>query len=63
MNNLKYQSLILKPDAREFDVLVRSLWYRWPASNIRKRSRCTMDPTSDKFIGRRIGTVDGFICF
>jgi hypothetical protein len=51
----------IKPDAREFDVRVRA-FYDTDANPItlERYSRCTMDPTSDNFIGRRIGTLDGF---
>jgi hypothetical protein len=56
----KISIINIKPDAREFDVLVRS-FYDTDAQPVilESYSRCTMDPTSDKFIGRRIGTVDG----
>jgi len=51
----------IKPDAREFDIRIRS-FYDTDASPItlERFSRCTMDPTSDNFVGRRIGTLDGF---
>tara|TARA_R110000851_G_scaffold333537_1_gene515520 strand:+ start:10568 stop:12994 length:2427 start_codon:yes stop_codon:yes gene_type:complete len=51
----------IKPDAREFDIRVRS-FFDTDASpvTLERFSRCTMDPTSDNFIGRRIGTLDGF---
>lgn len=50
----------IKPDAKEFDVLVRS-FYDTDARPVilESFSRCTMDPTSANFIGRRIGTLDG----
>jgi hypothetical protein len=51
----------IKPDAREFDVRVRA-FYDTDASpvTLERYSRCTMDPTSDNFVARRIGTLDGF---
>ena len=50
----------IKPDDKLFDVEVRS--YSDSDSNpsiLEKFTKCTMDPTSDRFIGRRIGTLDG----
>lgn len=51
----------IKPDAREFDVRIRA-FYDTDANiiTLERYSRCTMDPTSDNFIGRRIGTLDGY---
>jgi hypothetical protein len=50
----------IKPDAREFDVLVRGFYDTDARPTILESfSRCTMDPTSANFIGRRIGTLDG----
>ena len=50
----------IKPDALEFDVLVRGFYDTDAHPTILESfSRCTMDPTSANFIGRRIGTVDG----
>jgi len=50
----------IKPDAKEFDVIVRS-FYDTDAQPVVLESytRCTMDPTSANYIGRRIGTLDG----
>jgi len=50
----------IKPDAKEFDVHVRS-FYDTDAQPVvlEAFARCTMDPTSANFIGRRIGTIDG----
>lgn len=50
----------IKPDVREFDVYIRA--FSDTDANpifLEKYSRCTMDPTSANFIGRRIGTLDG----
>jgi hypothetical protein len=50
----------IKPDAKEFDVLVRGFYDTDARPTILESfSRCTMDPTSANFIGRRIGTLDG----
>ena len=50
----------VKPDVKEFDVVVRA-FYDTDASPVvyEQFSRCVMDPTSANFIGRRIGTLDG----
>jgi hypothetical protein len=50
----------IKPDSREFDVQIRG-FYDTDAQPVILESfgRCTMDPTSANFIGRRIGTLDG----
>lgn len=60
-SEIKISIANIKPDAKEFDVQIRS-FYDTDASPsfLEKYSRCTMDPTSDNFIGRRIGTLDGF---
>jgi hypothetical protein len=49
----------IKPDSKEFDVVVRSYYDTDASPNVLEIfSRCTMDPTSDRFIGRLIGTID-----
>jgi hypothetical protein len=50
----------IKPDTLEFDVRIRG-FYDTDASPVilESFSRCTMDPTSANYIGRRIGTLDG----
>ena len=50
----------IKPDAKEFDVHIRS-FYDTDASPrvLESFTRCTMDPTSNNYIGRKIGTLDG----
>jgi len=50
----------IKPDTKEFDVIVRS-FYDTDAQPVilEAFTRCTMDPTSANFIGRKIGTLDG----
>lgn len=50
----------IKPDTREFDVFVRAFNDTDSQPVILESfSRCTMDPTSNNFIARRIGTLDG----
>lgn len=50
----------IKLDTREFDVIIRN-YYDSDASPtvLESFSRCTMDPNSNNYIGRRIGTLDG----
>lgn len=50
----------IKPDDKLFDVEIRA--YNDTDANpfiLEKFSKCSMDPSSDRFIGRRIGTLDG----
>lgn len=50
----------IKPDAKEFDVHVRGFYDTDAQPTVLESfSRCTMDPTSANFIGRKIGTLDG----
>lgn len=50
----------IKPDAREFDVYVRGFYDSDDRPVVLESyTRCTMDPTSANFIGRKIGTIDG----
>ena len=51
----------VKPDAREFDIRIRQ-YNDFDSSPItlERFPRCTMDPTSDNFVARKIGTLDGF---
>ncbi len=50
----------IKPDEKTFDVYVRS-FYDTDANPtyLEKYAGLTMDPTSNNYIGRRIGTLDG----
>ena len=50
----------IKLDTREFDVIIRN-YYDTDVSPVvlESFSRCTMNPNSNNFIGRRIGTLDG----
>lgn len=50
----------IKPDDKEFDVIIRA--YNDTDANpsiLERFSRCTMDPNSNNYIARRIGTIDG----
>ena len=50
----------IKPDVKEFDVIIRN--YADLDSNpviLEAYSKCTMDPTSNNYIARKIGTTDG----
>ena len=50
----------IKPDVKEFDVLIRGFYDNDARPTILESfSKCNMDPTSANFIGRKIGTVDG----
>jgi hypothetical protein len=50
----------IKPDTKEFDVLIRGFYDTDAQPQVLESfSRCTMDPTSNNFIARRIGTTDG----
>jgi len=60
-SEIKISIANIKPDNKEFDVYIRA--FSDTDANplfLEKFSRCTMDPTSNNFIGRRIGTLDGF---
>lgn len=56
----KISIINIKPDAKEFDVQIRA-FYDTDAQPVILESftRCTMDPASNSYIGRRIGTTDG----
>jgi hypothetical protein len=50
----------IKPDTKEFDVIIRAYFDTDAQPTILESfSRCTMDPTSNNYIARRIGTLDG----
>lgn len=50
----------IKPDAREFDIQVRAFYDTDAQPTILESfSRCTMDPNSANYVGRKIGTLDG----
>jgi hypothetical protein len=56
----KVSIINIKPDTKEFDVLIRGFYDTDAQPQILESfSRCTMDPTSNNYIGRRIGTLDG----
>jgi hypothetical protein len=57
---IKISIVNIKPDDKEFDILVRS-FYDTDAkpSIIEKFTKCSMDPTLTNYVGRKIGTYDG----
>jgi len=57
---IKISILNIRPDLKEFDVIVREFndTDRRPAI-LESFRRCSMDPTSDRYISRVIGTADG----
>jgi phage tail sheath protein FI len=58
--DIKVSITNIKPDAKEFDVEVRNFYDNDSKPSIVERfSKCNMDPTSDNYIGKRIGTTDG----
>jgi hypothetical protein len=50
----------IKPDTKEFDIIVRQ-WNDTDArpSILESYPKCNMDPASNNFVARRIGTADG----
>lgn len=50
----------IKPDAKEFDVHIRAFYDTDAQPTVLESfSRCTMNPASNNYIGRKIGTLDG----
>ena len=50
----------IQPDAKEFDLVVRSYFDTDARPNILESfSRCSMDPSSNNYIAKRIGSLDG----
>ena len=48
----------IRPDTKEFDVQIRAFYDTDASPSILETfSRCTMDPNSNNFIGRRIGIL------
>jgi len=59
-SQIKISIANIKPDTLEFDVQIRSFNDTDARPQILETfSRCTMDPTSNKYIGKLIGTLDG----
>jgi hypothetical protein len=56
----KISIMNIRPDIKEFDIHVRS-FYDTDASPVvlESFSRCTMNPTANNFVGRKVGTLDG----
>ena len=57
---IKISIVNIKPDDREFDIVIRS-FYDTDAkpSILEKFSKCGMDPTLNNYVGKKIGTLDG----
>lgn len=50
----------IKPDSREFDIRVRAFYDTDSQPTVLESfSRCSMDPASNNYVGRKIGTLDG----
>jgi hypothetical protein len=50
----------IQPDVKEFDLIVRSYYDTDARPNILEAySRCSMNPASNNYIAKRIGTLDG----
>ncbi len=59
-SQFKISIVNIKPDTLEFDVYVRGFYDTDSQPNVLESfTRCTMDPTSNNYIGRKIGTLDG----
>ena len=60
-SEIKISIANIRPDDREFDVYIRA--FNDSDANpvfLEKYTKCTMNPLSDNFIGRKIGTLDGY---
>lgn len=57
---VKISIVNIKPDEREFDVIVRS-FHDTDANPVQleRFAKCSMDPASSNFIGRKIGDING----
>lgn len=50
----------IKPDTREFDLIVRGFYDTDAQPQVLEAyTRCTMDPTSNNYVARKIGSLDG----
>ena len=50
----------IKPDTKEFDIIVRDFYDNDARPSIIESFRkCNMDPNSDNYVARRVGTADG----
>lgn len=59
-HDIKVSIMNIKPDDKEFDIVIRN--YSDTDTNLsvlEKFSRCTMNPASNNYIGKKIGTLDG----
>ena len=59
-SEIKISIANIKPDDKTFDIVIRSFFDTDATPSIlEKFSNCTMDTTSNNFVGRKIGTLDG----
>jgi hypothetical protein len=59
-SEIKISIANIKPDDKTFDIVIRSFSDTDANPSIlEKFSNCTMDTTSNNFVGRKIGTLDG----
>lgn len=57
---IKISIVNIKPDDKTFDIVIRSFDDTDSKPSIIERfAKCSMDPTSNQYIGRQIGTIDG----
>lgn len=59
-SEIKFSIVNIKPDDREFDVVIRK--FNDTDANpviLERYSKCTMNPNSNNYIGKRIGTTNG----
>ena len=57
---IKISIVNIKPDTKQFDIVVRQFNDRDTRPSILESFRkCDMDPVSDNFVARRVGTADG----
>lgn len=59
-SDIKVSITNINPDAREFDIIIRS--YSDTDNNLTVLegfTKCSMDPTSANFVGKKVGTLDG----
>jgi hypothetical protein len=59
-NQFKISIRNVQPDAKEFDLIVRSYYDTDARPNVLEAyTRCSMNPASNNYIAKRIGTLDG----
>ena len=59
-DQIKISIVNIKPDVKEFDVRIRDFYDTDDSPKVLETfSKCVMDPASNNYIGRMIGTLDG----